>query len=352
MVDRFASAGSLGSVVLAALLAGATVVASVASAACGSDERSAAAVSSSGTVPPPPPADASTPIRDATDGTDATSPPAQDAAVDAAPKPPFACTSDGAFPGVLPVPEASSAAEVELKPGVRELLIVSDSGRSGAALLIALPSGAQRSITLPLDAGANDDIEGIAWRSGKLYALTSSGAVRRFTPDGAGGLTRDQDAYPLGAVPYACADLAAVNCGKNYEGLCLRAPGSTHPCVGYAASKAEGKLYCLTLASNGQLVASTTVPPLSLGLPADQLSDCAFGAATGPAADVLAVTTNVFGFSKTYRVDQATGGLTKLPIASLLNVEAVAIDRDGALYVFDDNSSTTSTSSKATCVGW
>jgi hypothetical protein len=102
----------------------------------------------------------------------------------------------------------------------------------------------------------------------------------------------------------------------------------------------------------GKLVASTTVPPLDLKIPADQLSDCAFGAAGGPGADVLAVTTNVFGLSQAYRVDEASGALAKLPIGPLLNVEATAIDRDGSLYVFDDNSTSTSTSAKVTCVGW
>lgn len=278
-----------------------------------------------------------------------------DASVDGdgdAAKPGFACTADATFPQTLPVPEASAATEVALRAGVRELLVVSDSGRNGAALAIEIPSGAQRSLTLPLDVVASDDLEGMAWRDGKLYTLTSSGAVRRFTPDGTGGLTRDQDAYPIGPVPYACADLTAVNCGKNYEGLCLRAPVGTNPCVGYAASKTEGKLYCLAFDGTGHLAITTGTPPLSLDLPANQLSDCAFGAAGGAAERVLAVTTNVFGLSRTYRVDEATGGLTKLPIASLLNVEATAIDRDGTLYVFDDNNGATSSGAKATCVGW
>ena len=94
---------------------------------------------------------------DRPDAHDDASPPgdaSSEAAIDAGPKPPFACAADGTFPGSLPVAEASAAAEVELKPGVRELLIVSDSGHSGAALLIALPSGVQRPITLPLDPGA------------------------------------------------------------------------------------------------------------------------------------------------------------------------------------------------------
>jgi hypothetical protein len=316
--------------------------------ACATDRAAAAPVSEAGVPENPGPSDA------AIGKDDAAVVVVEDAAadVDAAPGGSLVCKADAMFPGTLPVPEASSAAEVELRAGVREILVVGDSGRAGAALAIEIVSGAQRALTLPLDAAASDDLEGMAWRSGKLYTLTSSGAVRRFTPDGTGNLVRDQDAYALGAVPYACADLTAVNCGKNYEGLCLRAPGSAGACVGYAASKAEGKLYCLTLDAMGRLVASTTTPPLSLGLLADQLSDCAFGAAGGPAAGVLAVTTNIFGGSKTYRVDEATGARTQLPIASLFNVEATAIDRDGTLYVFDDNNGATSSAARATCVGW
>jgi hypothetical protein len=284
---------------------------------------------------------------------DAAPGPTSDAGKDAGPKPAFACKADATFPGSLQVPEASGAAEVELRPGVRELLVVSDSGRGGASMLIGIPAGAQRSVTLPVDAAtASDDLEGIAWRSGKLYTLTSSGAVRRFAPDGSGGLVRDQDAYRLGDAPSACADLSAVNCGRNYEGLCLRAPGAVHPCAGYAASKAEGKLYCLDIDGGGKLVAKPSVAPLTLAVAADQLSDCAFGAAGGPAESVLVVTTNVFGLSRSYRVDEASGALTKLPTPSLLNIEAAAIDRDGAIYVFDDNSSSQSSAAKATCVGW
>jgi hypothetical protein len=276
-----------------------------------------------------------------------------DAAPDAAAKPPFACQADGAFPGLLGVPEASSSAEVELTPGVRELIVISDSGRNGQALLLGLPGGATRTLTLPLDiATASDDLEGAAWHGGRLYTLTSSGAVRRFAPSGGGGLTRDQDAYRLGNDPITCPDLTAVNCGRNYEGLCLRPAGVVHPCAGYAASKAEGKLYCLGIDGSGKLFAKTSVPPLALGLPADQLSDCAFGAEGGAAAGVLVVTANVFGGSKAYRVDEGSGALTRLPIKSLLNVEAAAIDRDGALYVFDDNSQSQSMAARVTCVGW
>jgi hypothetical protein len=271
----------------------------------------------------------------------------------------FSCVNDAAFPSLLGVPEASAAAEVELLPGVRELLVVSDSGRGGVARLIAIPSGTQRSVTLPLDTGvASDDIEGISWRSGSLYTLTSSGAVRRFIPNGSGGLSRVDDAYALGPSPAACANLSGINCGRNYEGLCLRKPGTGKPCEGYAASKAESKLYCVNFDAGGRLIVVPSVPPMGLqlplgvGMPADHLSDCAFGATSGPGEDVLVVTTNVYGLSRTYRVDEAAGVLTLLPTQRLLNVEAAAIDRDGALYTMDDNSTETSGAAKSACVGW
>jgi hypothetical protein len=271
----------------------------------------------------------------------------------------FSCVNDTAFPSLLGVPEASAAAEVELLPGVRELLVVSDSGRGGVARLIAIPSGTQRAITLPLDTiAASDDLEGIAWRSGSLYTLTSSGAVRRFVPNGSGGLSRVEDAYALGPSPSACTNLGGINCGRNYEGLCLRKSGTGKPCEGYAASKAESKLYCVAFDASGRLIAVPSVPPVRLQLtlgvdmPAEHLSDCAFGAASGPAEDVLVVTTNVYGLSRTYRVDESIGGLTLLPTQPLLNVEAAAIDRDGALYTLDDNSTETSGAAKSACVGW
>lgn len=266
----------------------------------------------------------------------------------------FGCQDDPSFPGSISVPEASAATEVELSPGVRELLVVADSGHAGTALLLPLPSGTPRAITLALDAAASDDLEGVAWRGGKLYTLTSSGAVRRFTPDGAGGLVRDQDAYPLGAAPtHACADLGQVNCGRNYEGLCLRADSLDSPCAGYAASRGDGKLYCLTLDQNGVLAASTSRAPLDTGLGADRLSDCAFGTAGGVAERALIVASNVYDFSRSYRLDEASGTKQQLPTAFLLNLEAVAVDAEGALYTFsDDNQNAPSPGNRLRCQNW
>src|SRR5271170_7215092 len=94
------------------------------------------------------------------------------------------CESDPTFPTLLDLPEASAAAEVEIRPGVRELIVVADSDRRGAALAYALPDGPARKLTLPIDLGVTDDVEGIAWRAGHLYALVSTGFVERFTPAG------------------------------------------------------------------------------------------------------------------------------------------------------------------------
>lgn len=276
-------------------------------------------------------------------------------------EPGLACKTDPSFPATLPVAEASAAAEVELLPGVREILVVSDSGRSGAALLLRVPAGPTRAIKLPLDPAASDDIEGLAWVTahasgggGALYTLTSSGAVRRFVPDGQGGLRRDQDAYPLGPSPVACPNLHDVNCGRNYEGLCLRPRTTSARCAGYAASRASAELECLVFEGD-RLAADDLRPPMRLGrglVPAGSLSDCAFGAAAGPAAATLLVTTNVYGGSSTYVVSEPAGALTPIDGLGTLNNEAIAVDRDGAAYLFGDIDSEVSPAMRVTCMGW
>ena len=261
------------------------------------------------------------------------------------------CTRDPSFPQSWDLPEASSAAEVELVRGVRELLAVSDSGHDGEALLWGIPSGPLRKLKLSLDAAASDDIEGSAWRAGHLYTLTSSGAVRRFSPDGKGGLRRDQDAYAIGSQPDVCAKLTAGNCGPNYEGLCLRAASSPGHCAGYAASKSAGTLRCLVFAGE-QLALDGSRSPLPLGLAKRALSDCAFGAEGGPAQDRLLITTNVYGGSATYLVNEADGTLRALDVPGTLTNEAVAVDKDGALYQFMDDNGDVSAALRMTCTGW
>jgi len=270
------------------------------------------------------------------------------------------CTRDPTFPSPWALPEASAAAEVELRRGTPELLVVADSGRKGAAMAWS-PGKPPRGLVLPLDDRASDDLEGMAWTGapggGHLDTLTSSGAVRRFVPDGAGGLKADGEAYRIGPAPLSCADLHGVNCGKDWEGLCLRSPSAHARCAGYAASKKETALYCVVRDDAGRLAVDTQRPPVVLALERwttreGVLSDCAFGAPGGPAEDVLLVTTNVFGGSQTYVVDEATGRATSLEVQATASNEAIAVDREGALYVFLDDNGEISVATRWTCEGW
>ncbi len=265
------------------------------------------------------------------------------------------CTPDASFRASWPIPEASAAAEVELVPGRRELLVVSDSGNKGIVLAIPLGQSARpsepRRFSLPLDATTGDDLEGVAWREHALYTLTSAGAVTRFVPDGHGGLVREGPATRIGPPPYSCPKLDGVNCGKNYEGLCLRGAGDTARCVGYAASKEENALYCV-VARGADIVVDAAKPPLRLALPPRALSDCAFGAAGGPASSTLVVTTNVHGGSVSYVVDEASGAIARLDVSGHVSNEAIAIDRDGALYQMMDDNHEPSAGSRANCADW
>ncbi len=249
------------------------------------------------------------------------------------------------------VPEASAAAEVSLMPGSRELIVLSDSHNAGKAMLWALPRGPFRPMQLALDALASDDLEGAAWLHGHLYTLTSSGAVRRYSPDGHGGLVRDGDAYAIGPAPYVCRSLRDANCGPNYEGLCLRANPGGARCAGYAASKESGKLLCLVFEGE-RLKIDPIKPPIVLDVSHHALSDCAFGAPAGPASDTLLVTTNVYGGSTTYIVDESTGELAALDVPALPNNEAIAVDSDGALYQLMDSNTDSSLAYRMTCEGW
>ncbi len=261
------------------------------------------------------------------------------------------CAADPGFPGSFAIPEASGAAEVELTPGVREMLVIADSGHDGAVMLWKIPAGPPRFLKLALGPSVSDDLEGVAWRDHHLFTLTSGGAVRRFSPDGKGGLARDGEAYAIGPEPYVCPSLALGNCGKNYEGLCLRAPGTTDRCTGYAASKKEGALYCLVFRGE-KLEIDALKPPIKLGLEKNALSDCAFGAAGGPGEKTLVVTTNIYGGSSSYVVSEGAGTRTLLDVPVLPTNEGIAIDKDGALYQFMDANNDTSLASRHTCLGW
>lgn len=267
------------------------------------------------------------------------------------PRAPVTCVIDSRYPGMWNLSEASATVEIEPRPGERAILALADSGNHGEAMIWPLPAGPLRALTLELDALASDDTEGAAWTDGHLFTLTSSGAVRRYTPSARGDLVRDRTAYAIGPPPYSCANLFDGNCGKNFEGLCLRPKSKRARCSGYAASKAQGALFCVIFRGDA-LVIDSIKPPLKLDVRANALSDCAFGSAGGPAEDSLVVTTNIYGGSTTYLVDEATGALEAIDVSGLPSNEAIAIDRDGALYQFMDGDTSVSPTYRATCTGW
>jgi hypothetical protein len=96
--------------------------------------------------------------------------------------------------------------------------------------------------------------------------------------------------------------------------------------------------------------------PRGLGLDAlareGVLSDCAFGAEGGPAQNLLLVTTNVFGGSNTYVVEEASGRVTPLDLQTTPSNEAIAVDHDGAFYAFMDDNGEKSQALRFTCSGW
>ncbi len=224
------------------------------------------------------------------------------------------------FAASTPVPEASAAAWIAIS-GKPHLLVVGDSGNHGAYGILDPDTGATiETGKLPLSDDASDDLEGLSAIGDRFYGLTSSGWIRVWQRRGQ-GFEQVEKAYPLGPVERGETggkaprgiDLTdrkgrdrppdgdgmvcgahAINCGRNYEGLCLAPAAHAGGCVGFAASKADGHLYCLTeeagkLAVHRDRAIAITRP--------GALADCTFG-------DDGAVwaASNLFDISRVYRV--------------------------------------------------
>lgn len=217
----------------------------------------------------------------------------------AAEPPPASTCQPMPFAESLPIPEASGAVWLELD-GKRALLVVADSGHHGKYLLIDAQTGAVReSGKLPLG-GPGDDIEGLAVRGDKVWGLTSSGWLRAWVrrgqafelvagPTAIGSASGEQ-------LPAMSCDLERVNCGRNFEGLCLeRTPrrDGGEACVGMAASKADGRLYCVVERGDGLEIDGTRQLELTRG---DRLGDCAIE------GDTLWVGSNMLELNKVRRV--------------------------------------------------
>ena len=192
-----------------------------------------------------------------------------------------------AFAPDLDLAEASGAVLTRLE-GRRWLVVVSDSGHRGAYALVdpatgiigerghlplAPARGRHRDDAAPRQAA--DDLEALAWRDEQLIGLSSAGWIRRWRRDGAGFALVGAPVPLLGADAAACP-AEQVNCGRNYEGLCLGAgPADGRTCVGMAAAKATGRLVCVVEEPSGRLAVDDR---RSLVFAPQALSGCDLGA--------------------------------------------------------------------------
>lgn len=211
------------------------------------------------------------------------------------------------FAESTPVPEASAAAWITID-GRPHLLVVGDSGNHGAYGIIDADTGATiETGKLPLSDEASDDLEGLSAIGDRIYGLVSSGWIRVWRRQG-NGFELVEKPYPLGPVDLPdrkshdrppvgdgmVCGAHAINCGRNYEGLCLAPAAHGGGCVGFAASKADGHLYCLTEESGKLAVHRDRA--IAITRPG-ALADCTFG-------DDGAVwaASNLFDISRVYRV--------------------------------------------------
>lgn len=196
------------------------------------------------------------------------------------------------FAASTPLAEASGAAWLTID-GKLSLVVVADSGHTGDYAILDPDTGETRELgKLPLGK-LGDDLEGLAAHDDKLYGLTSDGQMRVWQRKG--------KAFELVDGPYAIGSEAdgttcapRKKCAINYEGLAL-APQPQGSCAGFACSKGDGHLYCLT-EQHGRYVADPTkrIAVTRAGV----LGDCAFSD-----RGTLWVGNNAFGLSEVFRVD-------------------------------------------------
>lgn len=248
------------------------------------------------------------------------------------------------------VPEASGAAW--LSDG--DLLVVSDSGNGGAYVVLEPETGKEvRTGRLPLGDG-KDDLEGLAMRGDKLIGVSSSGWIRVWKR-GASEWELVDGPYPLGPVdlpakkraklddPGMVCSEQTTNCGRDYEGICLPLAASG-PCIGFVASKTDGRLYCLH-DQDGELRVdrSINIPIAKSGA----IADCAFSD-----RGELFVGSNLFDAATVYRVsnwqEPARAVVESLGTLGVGFPETIAV-RGGMIYRLSDTGSAPSLMTKYRC---
>lgn len=224
------------------------------------------------------------------------------------------------YPAQLPIAEASGAAWL---PDAGRLLIVADSGHDGAYLEVDQAGVVKAQGRLPIEDGG-DDLEGLARDGATIWGVTSSGWMRAWRR-GADGYTRI-DSF---AIDERCPP-TSVNCGDNYEGLCLATATLPDGCDGYLAAKATGELVCLRRA--GARFTRVADRRYRVSRP-ERLADCAI-------ADDGTVWTgdNGFGLSAVRQWAIGADGARRLGQAPLgLGFpEVVAIGPEATIYRFSD----------------
>jgi len=263
------------------------------------------------------------------------------------------------FAESAPVPEASGAAWLTID-GKPALVVASDSGNAGKYAIVDAETGEKvETGTLPLGE-AGDDIEGLANRGDRIAGVTSSGWIREWKRI-PGGFELPEPAYPLGPVDLSdkgggmgdrppsgtgmVCGARATNCGRNYEGLCLVDPAHAKgPCVGFAASKADGHLYCI-VEEAGKL-AVKYASRIAITRPG-ALGDCAFGD-----DGTLWAGSNLFDMSRVYRIDDwATPEAAKAIAIAPLGIgfpETLAV-RGDVIYRMSDTGGAPSLMTKFRC---
>jgi len=225
------------------------------------------------------------------------------------------------YAGEVDLPEASGAAWMG-----DALVVISDSGNHGRYLEL---DGAGTIIgrgQLPLG-GAGDDLEGLAADGDTLWGLTSGGWMRGWQRDGVGWRLA-VDAYAID--PTSRCQPGSVNCGANFEGVCLSPRPLADGCDGYAAAKSSGTMFCLHRA-DGRFTLDAT-RGFRAAAP-EQLADCAI-------AEDGAVWTGDNGFGlmmvRRWTVDAEGAHLTGAEHLGLGFPEVLAFGPAHAVYRFSD----------------
>lgn len=230
-------------------------------------------------------------------------PPTASGSAPPVPAMPIPTCEQATFAESTKLPEASGAAWLTID-GKLGLLVIADSGHDGAYVVLDPDTGEMREEgKLPIG-GGKDDLEGVAIWNGKLVGISSSGWIRVWERAGSGFSLVDGP-YPLGPVDLPDKKLAMLdqpgmvcserttNCGRDYEGICVP-PAPQGKCVGFAASKTDGRLYCL-VDRNGKLAVEHD--PFIQIAKKGQMADCAFSD-----RGELFVGSNLFGAANVYRV--------------------------------------------------